>query len=87
MLSACITAGSDVRSFIKNPKDFVDTKTKNFWSKRDIFGKSFSLNYGGDETTATTVGGIFSMIVNTIVFFYFLEKIVELVTRDQPHQT
>ena len=58
-------------------------KVKTFLRQRDIFGHPVSLNFNRKGNFHTTeIGGIFSIIVNSIYFGYMTYLLTNLVTHN-----
>ncbi|CAD8126731.1 unnamed protein product [Paramecium sonneborni] len=52
---------------------------KNF----DIFGQNIQLNFNGDDSYQTAIGGIFSITIIAVIAFFFQQNIIDFISKNQ----
>jgi hypothetical protein len=48
----------------------------------DMFGHAIPWNFNGNETHNTSIGGIFSIVINIFIIWYISINFIKLVTYD-----
>ena len=48
--------------------------------EHDMFGHSIPLNFNGNETHNTFIGGVFSITINAFMIFFVLSNFIKLAT-------
>ena len=52
--------------------------------KFDLFGESVSINYKGNSTYTTKVGGLFGLVSISLILYFLYARTVKLFNRDDP---
>ena len=47
---------------------------------QDMFGYPVQLTFNGSDSYKTTIGGIFSLLINFFLFFFFVVKLGVMIT-------
>mmetsp|Transcript_11629 Transcript_11629/g.17646 ORF Transcript_11629/g.17646 Transcript_11629/m.17646 type:complete len:120 (+) Transcript_11629:45-404(+) len=65
--------------FLKGQVNGANSYVKSY----DIFGQPVSLNYQGQATYKTCPGGMISMVIKTMLFFYIILKLKYLIFKEE----
>ena len=85
MLDEKIENAEFAKEVFSNPRAVFTKKRAQGWLKsQDSFGTSYGLNYNGASKFTTRLGGIFTLLLRVIVFFYFCDKISGWILRLHP---